>query len=856
MAKYELPEGPIVASSEGEDLNGNPIPPQLYRNHVAGVMDKASRALAGTMRFYRGPCSAEALHGSVMDAAWLHDLGKLMVPFQLAMKGFGPMSERGNHVHAGVALLLQAYAEKNKMTHAISAAFVEGHHVGLLNDGAGWQASNPNEPKKPRKRSSRRMKSASGAAMRPFDFLLQEPGTVNHGQTPRYVLDHIGEMFKVHCSELPKKITRANLDIDDMDAIDMRILFSVLVDSDHMDASGRFSKWPLDDFDEVELQPETRLERLIEHVERIRQKEMKGRVRRTRRNIIRDRLFQECMECDPKQSFYMLSAAVGSGKTFASSALALRIAEAQGLRHYYHVSPFINTTSQTANALRNAFRLGSDQQETDMAPFNHDPAERSVAEHHHVAGYDNWIAANFGKLWRAPVTCVTAVQFFETILSGEVHRLRKLHQLPGSVIVLDEFDNSFPAHLWPIIASTLKTLNEKWGCVFIFCSGTPIRPWLSEHLNIDPLEIHEVVSEELSANMMDMERHRAPVRELVREGRTHLFDGTSLLRRISQFRGPRLCILQTMRNAALLAHYAREMRIAPREDIYHISSALSKHDRARILSEIKERLNNRDEIIVFATSVLETGIDLSFRHAFSEARSVTACLQVAGRVNRHGEYNGISRGVHCFVLTEDNIFPFTSHQDFVESRDHLLEDLRKEPITIDNCQSAFNRFAESKASLALIEAIREADATWDMRKVDHLTKVINNSYVPVMVDAELFHRIMNDELGDMTAGELSRRFESACVSVEFHYLAGWDDGGEDSPSRSARYQFISLEDVQSEQLHHRASTRFARKPESLLIWDGLYDSDFYGYMAQELVRLGIMSSEGFSNPADGLRDWE
>ena len=548
----------------------------------------------------------------------------------------------------------------------------------------------------------------------------------------------------------------------------------------------------------------------------------------------------------------MLSATVGSGKTFSSTALALRIAEAQGLRHVYNVSPFINTTSQTTEALRAAFRLGTDQQSSDRVRWDYDPGERSVAEHHHVAGYDNWIAAAFGKLWRSPVTCVTAVQFFETILSGETHRLRKLHQLPGSVVVLDEFDNSFPPHLWPIIASTLKTLNEKWGCVFIFCSGTPIRPWQSEHLNIEPLDIHEVVSEELSSQMMDMERRRAPVRGLVREDRTHIFTGASLLRRISQFRGPRLCILQTTRNAALLAHYAREMEIAPKEDIYHISSALSKYDKSRIINSIKERLKSKDDIIVFATSVLETGIDLSFRHAFSEARSVTACLQVAGRVNRHGEYNRLSRGVYCFLLTPDKQFPFTDNPDFIESRDHLLSELQN-GITVDNCQAAFNRFAESKANLSLIEAIREADTTWDMRKTDHLTRVIESSYIPVMVDAELFRKIINDELGDMTAGELSRRFEAACVSVEFHTLIDWGGEEEESPSKSGKYRFISLQDVQSAELQHSASARFVRDPNSLLMWDGLYDPDFYGYMVQELVRLGIMSSEGFSNPADGFR---
>jgi hypothetical protein len=39
--------------------------------------------------------------------------------------------------------------------------------------------------------------------------------------------------------------------------------------------------------------------------------------------------------------------------------------------------------------------------------------------------------------------------FFETLASNRPASLRKLHQLPGSAIFIDEAHAALPAHLWP-----------------------------------------------------------------------------------------------------------------------------------------------------------------------------------------------------------------------------------------------------------------------------------------------------------------------------------------------------------------------------------------------------------------------
>lgn len=74
-----------------------------------------------------------------------------------------------------------------------------------------------------------------------------------------------------------------------------------------------------------------------------------------------------------------------------------------------------------------------------------------------------------------PVT--TAVQFFETLASNHPSTLRKLHQLAGSAIFIDEAHAALPAHLWPQAWKWLRTLVENWGCHVVLGSGSLSHFW-------------------------------------------------------------------------------------------------------------------------------------------------------------------------------------------------------------------------------------------------------------------------------------------------------------------------------------------------------------------------------------------
>ena len=119
-------------------------------------------------------------------------------------------------------------------------------------------------------------------------------------------------------------------------------------------------------------------------------------------------------------------AAVGAGKTTAVMAYLLRLAEKKDLRHIFVVVPFTNIIQQSAETYREALTLEGEN------------AAEVVAEVHHRAEFENPDLREMSVLWDAPVTITTAVQFFETMAASHPARLRKLHELAGSAVLLDE----------------------------------------------------------------------------------------------------------------------------------------------------------------------------------------------------------------------------------------------------------------------------------------------------------------------------------------------------------------------------------------------------------------------------------
>lgn len=401
-----------------------------------------------------------------------------------------------------------------------------------------------------------------------------------------------------------------------------RFALSCLIDADHTDTA-IWQGAPLKTHTPTRW--EERLHKLEEYV---------STLPVTEQSFIREALFHACKSA-AIQGRVNLDAVVGSGKTLASMVYALRTAMETGLRHIFVVVPYCSIIIQTVDVLRKALVLDGEDPEFVVAEIHH-KVEPSGHKYHQYA-----------VLWEAPVIVTTAVSFFETLAGHTTKSLRKLHQLVGSIVIVDESHASTPYRLYPQNERWMKELEKSWGCNFLYASGSLIQCF----------DATSIIPQELATWMRQVESYRVQFAEISRFNSLQPF-----LDFVESLSGPRVVIMNTVHNAAVVGVGLRERNPTK---VMHVSTALTPADQAKTLAQVRERLKSSDkDWTLVATACVECGVDISFLTAVREVCSVASLLQVAGRVNRDGEYlDGAT--LHSIVVTGDE---FTFHRDFRTSQ--------------------------------------------------------------------------------------------------------------------------------------------------------------------------------------------
>ena len=348
-------------------------------------------------------------------------------------------------------------------------------------------------------------------------------------------------------------------------------------------------------------------------------------------------------------------------------------------------------------------------------------------------------------LWRAPIIVTTAVQFFQTLANSKPAQLRKLHELPGSAVFVDEAHAAIPSKLWPQTWLWLKELAVKWSCHFVFASGTLSRFWSLPAFVNPPVAIPELVGPDLQKRALLGESKRIIYR------RNGCFQSRQeLLDFVVSKPGPRLLIVNTVQSAAVLADTLYKIG----KTVLHLSTALAPIDRNRIIRRIERCLacRNCSDWTLIATSCVEAGMDFSFRTAFRESCSTASLIQIGGRVNRGGN-SEIASEVWDFRILD----PLLNRNRAFDNSRRVLDSLLSEKqsgvgndLNFEPAELVTEALRREVLSDENTDLIKKAEADWDYPKVTKLYQVIEGETCLVVVDSALAQTLQKRWTGSTT----------------------------------------------------------------------------------------------------------
>ena len=744
MSQDRNDQAPLAHSPARDGELGDP-----YERHINAVRRGALERAEEMLRY--NSSSQQGLLEAIEDAATFHDLGKIDPDIQKVFRKGRGNKLKWDHIDAGVAHLS---AEQDWM----AAWLVRAHHA----PGLPQKAEHFTEKSDRRLRGRRRDEET---IERHYDQINRTDSQIN-------------QFLAMHKATVGHSEIKRNRPVH---GLAMRLALSCLVDADHSDSAF---------FDTGRLPPdppkprwEERLNALCEYVRTLPIGE--GDAERAR-NKRRSEFFEACLNSHINDPIVSCEGPVGLGKTTAVTAYLIRRAWDENLRRLIIVAPFTNILTQTAARLRKALVLPGE-----------DP-DQVIVEHHHRADFSHINDRELAVLWRAPIVLTTAVSFFETLAACDPASLRKLHAVPGSAIFLDEAHAALPTHLWPQNWKWIQDLAEQWGCRIVFASGSLARFWEHQDIVERTIKLPELLPADQAEGVMHDERHRVKFIQAV-NGR--VLKVPELIDLVKNEPGPRLVILNTVQNAAMVAKPMRESGL----DVLHLSTALTPHDRETILKRIDRKLqfqNLRDWTLV-ATSCVEAGIDLSFRCAFRERFATASTIQVGGRVNRHGEYNEYGGGiVYDFALGGEGIKQHLAANVSAEVlRDLMGMDRFNQDNPADLVTLAMREELKCNGGLPS-DLLMKAESERDYPKVKELARVIDADTRFVVIDPYII--------------ELLKKH----MPVNFRTLL----------EGSVQMWAYKIDKLGLEQLPGRRD---------IYAWNDTYDPDFLGYMS------GVLRNEQF-----------
>ncbi|MEN9847556.1 MAG: CRISPR-associated helicase Cas3 domain protein [Pseudomonadota bacterium] len=323
-----------------------------------------------------------------------------------------------------------------------------------------------------------------------------------------------------------------------------------------------------------------------------------------------------------KQGIYTLTVPTGGGKTYASLRYALHHAATHKLERIIYIIPYTSIIEQNAAAIREVLEC-----EGDDKPW--------VLEHHASLEPETqtWRTKLVTENWDAPIVLTTMVQFLETLFNDGTRGVRRFHQLANTVLIFDEIQ-TLPINCVHLFCNALNFLTTYTQTTAVLCTAT--QPLLNRlkapekgQLNIP--EGNELVQDtrQLFADLKRVEIHNK-----CKTGGWQSDEIVELALSELMHKGSCLIIVNTKEWARQL--YKLCAISVDSSVIFHLSTNQYPAHRKQLLTQIRERLDQKKSVLCISTQLIEAGVDIDFASVIRFLAGLDSVAQAAGRCNRHG----------------------------------------------------------------------------------------------------------------------------------------------------------------------------------------------------------------------------
>ncbi|MCC8073150.1 MAG: CRISPR-associated helicase Cas3' [Clostridiales bacterium] len=464
-------------------------------------------------------------------------------------------------------------------------------------------------------------------------------------------------LFKNSCDEIKnilEKIIKISSDETELHyyiSMLVRLLTSAVVDADRGDTANF-----MEDFDIKEKSPNW--DDCIENLNSFLSKLSSDRPI----DFARQEISNLCFEAGNLHSgIYKLNVPTGGGKTLSGLRFALNHCKVHNKKRIILISPLLSILDQNAKTVKEAIN-------NDEIIFEHhsniikDDLDDDETERY------NYLA----DTWNSPIIITTLVQFLNALFLGKMSAVRRFHSLCDSVIVIDEIQ-TLPIHMLTIVNLAINFLSEVCKATIVMCSATQPSLEKTQH------SIKEEIKEIIPKNVISKYEKVFKRTEIVDNGFLSENEIVDFLINLTQKNKSTLIICNKKAEAQNL--FSKLLGIEAK--CFHLSAGMCQKHREDTLESLKTALQNGEKVICVSTQVIEAGVDISFDTVVRYAAGLDNIIQSAGRCNRNGEKNDLSK-VYIVNCKAENLKQLESISKSKTATESLLNSYSNNPQKYDN----------------------------------------------------------------------------------------------------------------------------------------------------------------------------